>query len=66
MRYAFAPWDDVSDLENHYCHHHEMFYDDLTGIPVCPICRNAKVQAHLKKQTIQNEINDERNVPQET
>lgn len=44
------PWDDLSDLENHFCHHHEMYHDDLTGIPVCPICRESKLNAHGRDQ----------------
>ena len=44
------PWDDLSDLENHYFHHHEMYHDDLTGIPVCPICRESKLNAHGRDQ----------------
>ena len=58
------PWDDISRLESHYCHKHEMFHDDLTGVPCCYICRDAKVAAFLRKQNIQKEKANERSIHQ--
>jgi|VirMetMinimDraft_7_1064189.scaffolds.fasta_scaffold48405_2 hypothetical protein len=66
MRVFPNPWDDLSNLENHYCHPHEMFHDDLTGIQCCPTCRDAKLAAHFRKQTIQKETNDARQLHKET
>lgn len=59
------PWYDTSHLENHFCHKHELFHDDLTGVPCCYLCRDAKVAAFLRKQNIQKETQDGRTVPKE-
>jgi len=52
------------ELENHRCHHHEVFYDDLTGVLCCEICREAKLakyyfdkaEEELDKQPISERI----------
>lgn len=54
------PWDDHSNLERHYCHKHEVFQDELTGVSCCEICRDAKVAAYFRKQKLQKEAKNER------
>lgn len=61
-RYNCEPWDDLSDLENHYCHPHEVYYEDLAGIQVCEFCREAK----LAKYKIQKEKSDAGFLPEKT
>lgn len=56
------PWDDLSDLENHWCHKHEIYYEEFTGILVCEFCCEAKIAKHFK---IQKEQSNERRVHQE-
>lgn len=60
MTRSFQPWDDLSDLENHYCHHHEMYHHESTGIAVCDICRDSKLAAYFRIKETRTRKQNER------